>query len=70
MTTLKGPGLFLAQFMGDTAPFNSLKSICQWAKQLGFVGVQIPSWDARCIDLKKAAESKTYAQEIKGIIKE
>lgn len=70
MTTLKGPGLFLAQFMGDTAPFNSLQSICQWAKQLGFVGVQIPSWDPRCIDLKKAAESKTYAQEIKGIIKE
>ncbi|MFM7838397.1 MAG: sugar phosphate isomerase/epimerase family protein [Chitinophagaceae bacterium] len=70
MTTLKGPGLFLAQFMGDTAPFNSLQSICQWAKKLGFVGVQIPSWDPRCIDLKKAAESKTYAQEIKGIIKE
>jgi sugar phosphate isomerase/epimerase len=70
MKTLKGPGLFLAQFMGDQPPFNSLKSICQWAKSLGFVGVQIPTWDSRCIDLQKAAESKTYADEIKGIVNE
>lgn len=68
MTTIKGPGIFLAQFMGDAAPFNSLSSICQWAASLGFVGVQIPTWDSRCIDLKKAAESKTYADEIKGIV--
>jgi len=68
MTTLKGPGIFLAQFMGDAAPFNSLKSICEWAKSIGFVGVQIPTWDSRCIDLQKAAESKTYADEIKGIV--
>jgi sugar phosphate isomerase/epimerase len=68
MTTIKGPGIFLAQFMGDAAPFNSLESICKWAASLGFKGVQIPSWDARCIDLKKAAESKTYADEIKGIV--
>lgn len=68
MTTIKGPGIFLAQFMGDTAPFNSLDSICKWAASLGFKGVQIPTWDARCIDLKKAAESKTYADEIKGIV--
>ena len=68
MKTIKGPGIFLAQFMGDEAPFNSLDSICKWAANLGFVGVQIPSWDARCIDLQKAAESKTYADEIKGIV--
>src|SRR6516165_567852 len=68
MQTIKGPGLFLAQFMGDQPPFSDLKSICQWAKQIGFVGVQIPSWDSRCIDLQKAAESKTYADEIKGIV--
>jgi len=68
MTTLKGPGIFLAQFIGDEAPFNSLKSICQWAKDKGFVGVQIPTLDARFIDLQKAAESKTYADEIKGIV--
>src|SRR3982751_5315067 len=68
MTTIKGPGIFLAQFMGDQAPFNSLESICRWAKSLGFIGVQIPTWDPRCIDLQKAAESKTYADELKGLV--
>jgi sugar phosphate isomerase/epimerase len=68
MKTIKGPGIFLAQFLVDHAPFNTLESICKWAKSLGYVGVQIPTWDARCIDLKKAAESKTYADEIKGIV--
>lgn len=68
MTTIKGPAIFLAQFLGDTAPFNSLESICKWAKSLGFEGVQIPTWDPRCMDLQKAAESKTYADEIKGIV--
>jgi sugar phosphate isomerase/epimerase len=68
MTTIKGPGIFLAQFLGDEAPFNNLESICKWAKSLGYAGVQIPTWDPRCIDLQKAAESKTYADEIKGLI--
>lgn len=68
MTTVKGPAIFLAQFMGDRAPFNDLKSICHWAKSLGFIGVQIPTWDPRCIDLQKAAESKTYADELKGLV--
>jgi sugar phosphate isomerase/epimerase len=68
MTTIKGPGIFLAQFLGEAAPFNSLASICRWAKSLGYAGVQIPSWDSRCIDLQKAAESKTYADEINGIV--
>lgn len=68
MTTLKGPAIFLAQFIGDEAPFNSLKGICQWAKDKGFVGVQIPTLDDRFIDLQKAAESKTYADELKGTV--
>lgn len=70
MTTIKGPAIFLAQFLGDTAPFNSLKSICQWASNLGYKGVQIPTWDPRCIDLKLAAESKTYADELNGLVSE
>jgi sugar phosphate isomerase/epimerase len=70
MRTIKGPGIFLAQFMGDQAPFNDLETICRWAKDIGFIGVQLPTWDARVIDLQKAAESKTYADELKGIINE
>lgn len=70
MNTIKGPSIFLAQFMDDKPPFNDLKTICKWAKDLGFVAVQIPTWDPRCMDLKKAAESKTYADELKGLINE
>lgn len=66
MKTIKGPAIFLAQFMGDKAPFNDLESICKWAAGLGYKGVQIPTWDSRCIDLQKCAESKTYADELKG----
>jgi sugar phosphate isomerase/epimerase len=68
MQTIKGPAIFLAQFMGDKAPFNELTSICKWAKDLGFVAVQIPTWETRLIDLQKCAESKTYADELKGTI--
>lgn len=70
MKTIKGPGIFLAQFLGDQPPFNDLQSICKWAKGLGFTGVQIPTWDSRCIDLQKAAESKTYADELKSLVEE
>ncbi len=68
MKTIKGPAIFLAQFAGDDAPFNNLKSIASWVSGLGFKGVQIPSWDGRLFDLAKAAESKTYCDEIKGIL--
>ncbi len=68
MKTIKGPGIFLAQFLGDTAPFNTLDEICQWSKSLGFKGVQIPTWATSYFDLEKAAESKTYADEIKGLV--
>jgi len=68
MQTIKGPAIFLAQFMGDEAPFNSLDGITTWAASLGYKGVQIPSWDGRCIDLQKAAESKTYCDELKGML--
>lgn len=66
MTTIKGPAIFLAQFIGDEAPFNSLESICAWAKSLGYKGVQLPTNDPRFINLQLAAESQTYADEIKG----
>jgi sugar phosphate isomerase/epimerase len=68
MTTIKGPAIFLAQFLGDTAPFNTLEDICEWASSLGFIGVQIPTWATSYFDLQKAAESKTYADEIKGLV--
>ena len=68
MKTIQGPAIFLAQFIGDEPPFNSLEAICAWAANLGYKGVQIPTTDPRFIDLQKAAESKTYADEINGIV--
>jgi sugar phosphate isomerase/epimerase len=68
MKTIRGPAIFLAQFMGDTPPFDTLEGICRWMASIGYVGVQIPSWDARCIDLELAAESKDYCEEIKGLV--
>jgi sugar phosphate isomerase/epimerase len=68
MTTIKGPAIFLAQFLGDKPPFDTLEDICKWAKSLGFKGVQIPTWADSYFNLQKAAESKTYADEIKGIV--
>lgn len=70
MKTIKGPAVFLAQFAGDDAPFNSLSGMAAWAAEKGFKGVEIPSWDHRLIDLAKAAESQTYADEILGVLAE
>lgn len=68
MKTIKGPGIFLAQFIGDNPPFDTLEAICEWAKGLGFKGIQIPTWATNYFNLQKAAESKTYAEEIKGVV--
>src|SRR5206468_97355 len=70
MVTIKGPAIFIAQFIGDNAPFNGLKEICTWAAGLGFKGLQLPTLDTRFIDLQKAAESKTYADELVGTVQE
>ena len=68
MRTIKGPALFLAQFAGDKAPFDTLDHICAWAADLGYKGVQIPTWLTHFVDVEKAATSKTYADEVKGTV--
>ena len=65
MKTMRGPAIFLAQFAGDEAPFNSLDEMARWAADLGFVGVQVPSWDARLFDIELASESKGYCDDLK-----
>lgn len=66
MPQIKGPAVFLAQFVGSEAPFNSIENITAWAKSLGFEGVQIPANEQSLIDLDKAAESKAYCDDLKG----
>jgi sugar phosphate isomerase/epimerase len=65
--TIKGPAIFLAQFAGNGPHLQNFHDMCKWAKECGYIGVQLPSWDARVMDLTKAAESKTYCDELKGV---
>ncbi len=65
---MKGPAIFLAQFIRDQAPYNSLDGLCAWAAGHGYKGIQLPTLDTWLIDLKLAAESKTYCDELKGKI--
>lgn len=68
--SIRGPAIFLAQFAGDAEPFNSWPAITRWAASLGYKGVQVPSWDGRLFDLQKAAASKAYCDDLKGIARE
>ncbi len=67
MTGMKGPGIFLAQFLGDSPPFDTLENLARWASGLGYVGVQIPC-DTRLIDLKRAAESRDYCDDLRAML--
>ncbi len=66
MTTIKGPAIFLAQFLGDQPPFNTLDGICAWAAGLGFKAVQLPTTDERFFDLRQAAESASYCEDLQA----
>lgn len=65
---MKGPAIFLAQFIRDEAPFNSLEGLCKWAAGHEYEGIQVPTLSSPVIDLKKASESKTYCDELRGRI--
>lgn len=65
MKTIKGPGLFLAQFLGSQAPYDTLDNLAEWAGGLGYKGIQIPC-DPRLIDLPTAAASKDYCDDLRG----
>jgi sugar phosphate isomerase/epimerase len=69
MKTIKGPAIFLAQFMGQDAPFDTLANLAGWASSLGYEGIQLPT-DKRLFDLDTAAESQTYCDEITGLLAE
>lgn len=70
MKTLRGPGLFLAQFLGPGSRFNTLESIAAWAASLGYRGLQIPTGDPALFDLTRAAASPVYCDEVRGTLAE
>ncbi|WP_250458951.1 sugar phosphate isomerase/epimerase family protein [Microbulbifer litoralis] len=67
-TRIKGPAIFLAQFLGPEPPFNNLESICRWAAELGYRAIQLPTSDTALFDLALAAESQDYCDEIAGTV--
>lgn len=70
MKTIKGPGIFLAQFIGSQAPFNSLDGLAQWAAELGFKALQLPCNHPAIFNLEQAAASQTYCDDITGRLAE
>ncbi|MGE7956288.1 sugar phosphate isomerase/epimerase family protein [Pseudomonas sp. NPDC089530] len=70
MKTLKGPSLHLAQFSDAAPPFNTLPAIAAWAAGLGFKALQLPAWDERLFDLRLAAASQDYCDEVSGTLAE
>ena len=70
MSKMKGPAIFLAQFVGVDAPFDGLANMAKWAGDLGYKGVQVPTWEAGLIDLQRAAQSQDYCDELKGVCAE
>jgi sugar phosphate isomerase/epimerase len=69
MRTIKGPGIFLAQFIGAEPPFNTLDAIAEWAAGLGYVGVQMPTGGPDSFfDVAQAAESQVYCDDVAGVL--
>ena len=68
MQTIKGPGVFLAQFIGKDPPFDRLETLADWAAGLGYVGLQLPTGVGGLFDVRKGAESQAYCDDIKGML--
>src|SRR6185295_15686476 len=54
--TIRGPGLFISQFVGAQPPFDRLGDLAAWAGDLGFKALQIPVSDPRLKDLAGLSE--------------
>jgi sugar phosphate isomerase/epimerase len=70
MAAMQGPAIFLAQFVGQDAPFDNLANMAKWAGDLGYLGIQVPTWESGLIDLALAAESRDYCDELQGVCAE
>lgn len=66
MRTIRGPAVFLAQFIAPEPPYDRLDTLARWAAEKGFVGVQVPIFNPAIFDVAKAAESDAYCDEVKG----
>ncbi|MCB1989823.1 MAG: sugar phosphate isomerase/epimerase, partial [Geminicoccaceae bacterium] len=70
MRTIKGPGIFLAQFIAPVAPYDRIETLAPWAAAKGYKGVQVPTFNPAVFDLEQAASSRTWCDEYKGLLAE
>jgi len=68
MRTIRGPAVFLAQFIAPDPPYNRLDSLAAWAAARGYKGVQVPTFNPAIFDLARAASSLDYCREVKGML--
>jgi sugar phosphate isomerase/epimerase len=68
MAGIRGPGIFLAQFLRDEHPYHAMDAMARWAAALGYKGVQIPTWDFRVFNLEEAAESQSYCDDLRSTL--
>ena len=68
MKTIKGPGIFLAQFIGERPPFNTLEGVAKWAAEQGYKALQIPCNHKSLFDVEQAAVSQAYCDDIRGML--
>ncbi|KAL4916404.1 xylose isomerase-like protein [Aspergillus aurantiobrunneus] len=66
LRTIKGPAIFVAQYLSDDTPFNSLDGLCHWASSLGYRGLQLPI-DPRVIDIVRAATDLDYCRSLQAV---
>lgn len=67
---MKGPGLFVAQFIGAQAPFNTLSGLARWAGGLGYRALQLPTHLDHIFNLAQAASSQDYCDAVRGTLAE
>jgi len=68
MSYIKGPGIFLAQFVSDQEPFNSLHGLCAWAANKGYKAVQMPTLSPNIFDLELAAKDIAYCDKVLDVV--
>lgn len=66
--SIQGPAIFLAQFVRNEPPYNDIQTLAEWAAELGYEGLQIPTWSEECIDLDTAAESQAYCDDYRDML--
>jgi sugar phosphate isomerase/epimerase len=68
MRTIKGPSLFIAQFIDADPQLSTLEGLVAFAAGCKFKALQIPTFFPRIFDLEQAAQSQSYCDDILGVL--